>query len=255
MRIVQIRNNTVEIKLWIKEFIGFEEYLIPNDNPLILTKYATHEAFIKAITNGEASIGDGNEYFLSPVQQLQWLQNEAFPAPLDADGAPIVTNKTNSSGWTYQKLGIDFHTCNPESLVCMNFDGSIDDSVSLRCYDSNNVLLETQENRDLYCVKTVVDWMPRHDIELIGGAFKTIGLQNARIWFVAVPDYPAAYGGQKQLAKNISLAFDSSFVCDGRNRKKLLYNNGAGTNKFRAIITHQAGQGFNCQFLLEAFLP
>lgn len=216
-------------------------------------RWASNLAVLQALLAGTAMMSDGQNDFGDPVQGLNFLRDVE---PRDNEGARIYSPKTNSSGWTYQKVAFDYLTCVPDSLVFLNCDGTADPSATVRCYDAANVLLTTQEERDLSCVLTMVDWMPTSDFEIVGGEFRILGdRDNARLWITAVPDYPYEYGGRRQLAKNIASRFDCLFKCDGRNRKKLMYNGGAGTNKIRAVVRHSAGVRLDSQLTLEVFFP
>jgi hypothetical protein len=87
MRIVIIKNNTDTTKQWIKEFAALEEWTVPDGSDLLLKKYGMYDPFLIAVANGEASIGNGAEFFTSIAQQLNWLNGN--PAA-DANGIPSV---------------------------------------------------------------------------------------------------------------------------------------------------------------------
>lgn len=207
---------------------------------------------LQAITNGEFTMFNGSVELTDPVTAINFLLDIQ---PTDNEGSPVFSPKTNSVGWTFKKVGIDFVTCEPDSMVYRNHEGTILNILTMKCYNAANELLITQPDRDIYCVKTVVDIMQQHDIELVCGGYKTLSPVNTgRLWFVVAPDFPAPLG-TKSLAENIAMKFELDFNCDGRNRKKLLYNDGIGSNKLRGIITHAAGEKFDCQFILEEFVP
>jgi hypothetical protein len=237
-----------------KSYCGMdvEPYGFYDIEPARIVQWANDLDVITALINGTGMMNDGSNDYGDPIAGLNFLKDIK---ETDGDGAPVFSPKTNSVGWTYKKVGIDFITCEPDSLFYLDFEGNEVAILSMRCYNAANQLLTTQEDRDLYCVKTVIDALPTHDIELVGGTFKTLTpFNNGRIWFVVAPDFPAPLGC-KVLAENIALKFDTSFTCDGRNRKKLKYNGGIGSNKMRGVITHAAGEKFACQFLLEEFIP
>lgn len=216
-------------------------------------RWASSLPVLQALLAGAAMMNDGQNDFGDPVQGLNFLRDIE---PRDSEGAMIYSPKTNSAGWTYQKVAFDYLTCVPDSLAFINCDGSLDPTAVVRCFDSANTLLLTQEERDISCVKTIIDWMPTSDFEIVGGEFRVLGdCADTRLWIMAVPDYPYAYGGQRVLAKNIACRFDYLFKCDGRNRKKLSYNGGAGTNKVRVIVRHTAGLRLDSQLTLEVFFP
>ncbi len=72
IREIFIRNNTSSVKNWIRDFTANEEYQIPNDS-VIYYRYKTDNSLLISIANGEASIGNGAEYFTEIDKQIYWL--------------------------------------------------------------------------------------------------------------------------------------------------------------------------------------
>lgn len=89
MRKVVIRNNTSEIKNWIKEFQPNEEWTIPSDSPGLAIKYANHNPLLIAIANEEASIGDSEKFFTTIAEQMHWLLG-SVPASVNTTSELIV---------------------------------------------------------------------------------------------------------------------------------------------------------------------
>jgi hypothetical protein len=94
MRIVVIKNNTNTVKQWIKEFSALEEWTVPDGSDALLKKYAIFDPLLVDIANGDASVGNGTEFFTSISQQINWLNGNPST---DANGVPTTTLASPSS--------------------------------------------------------------------------------------------------------------------------------------------------------------
>jgi hypothetical protein len=108
--------------------------------------------------------------------------------------------------------------------------------------------------------KTILDFEPPHDYEIIGGSLRTVTSidTDMRLWIVAVPDISAAYGGSKEMASNINLRYltpGNVYDVDGRVSKYLSYNATYHTNKLRFIFTYPAGTTEELSITLEHYKP
>lgn len=169
-------------------------------------------------------------------------------APLtqfDIDGATIVRVKAAKRGWSYSSVPIEFQTSKLGSLYSKDASGNNRSYITLKFYNDAN-----QEVTDSFLestiVKTIVDYEPNFDYEVIGGSlFKTPSIANdTRIWIVAVPDISEAYGGSKEMLGGVNLKFiggQNLLTIDGRASKMLAYNATYHTNKLRFIAKHPAG--------------
>lgn len=263
MRTLVIRNNTSEEKIWLKTFTANEEYIVPSDNSLA-TKYSVLDSLLIAISNGEASIGNGIQFFTTVNEQINWLKNEDN-TPKDSDGSPLQRIKITTTGWHYQLHGIEFETSKLNSLYSkkpdntdfgfgvMKFYKDVSGSeVEITGDDLNQTFL------DANCIKTIVDWEPTHDVELIGGCLKqkTIPTQDVHLWVVGVPDISEQYGGSKPFVVNVDLAYiglEDGVSVDGRAPKYLTYNATNHTSKIRMIFRHPAGFNHKLHMIFELF--
>jgi hypothetical protein len=164
----------------------------------------------------------------------------------DIDGVMLVRPKAARKGATFQLNSPEFTTSTVGSLAHKAVNGSDLNQCTLKFYDANNVELTTQQDCDTLCVKTVLDFEPPFDYELIGGNARVAATinENVRLWVTAVPDIPYAYGGSRMMAQNVNLRFNAPGIgidLDGKVSKALVYSNTLHTNKLRVTITHPAG--------------
>lgn len=244
IRTVTIRNNTNQEKIWLKTFAANEQYTIPNDNSLV-AKYATLDVLLTAIANGEASIGNGTNYFTTVNDQLNWLK-QVEPDPRDLDSRILVRTVAAKAGWTYQLNSPEFETSKLGSLLHDDVNGNALNQCTLKFYDTNNVELTTQQDCDTSCVKTVLDFEPPFDYEIVGGTIKPLAqiTTDVRCWVTAVPDI-AAPTGSKVMVQDVNLKFvtpENGIVADGKVSKYLAYSNTYHSNKLRVTLKHPAGE-------------
>jgi len=122
----------------------------------------------------------------------------------DVDGAQIVRIKAAKKGWTYQALSMEFSTSAlSSSLYCKDSSGTDVSGISLKAYNGSNVEVTVPGvlNANLGTItKTVIDFEPTHDYEIIGGNLRTTTdiVSDMRLWIVAVPDIPANMGGSRR---------------------------------------------------------
>lgn len=255
MRTLVIRNNTNEEKIWLRTFAPNEEYTVPSDNSLAI-KYSVLDAMLIAVANGEASIGNGQVFFSTVNEQLNWLKNEDN-TPKDADGSILIRPKAAKAGWVFALLPVEFTTSKLNSLYAKKYDGTDRTAFTYKIYDANDQEI-TEAQYEVNAVKTVIDFEPSFDYEIIGGQIqqKTIPTSDIRLWVVAVPDVPEAYGGSKEMVGGVNLKFidpTDKVQADGRVSKYMQYSATYHTNKLRLIARHPAGTQHELLLLLEIF--
>lgn len=183
--------------------------------------------------------------------------NKRISNPKDTDGSSLQRTKITNTGWNYQLKGLEFTTSDLDSTYSKDADDNDLGDISIKLYDSNGDEITTELDEP-NCVKTVVDWEPSYDYELIGGMFKVKQLivSDVRLWIIGVPDVPAQYGGNKLFASGVNLQFvglEEGVRADGRASKLLLYDPVYHTNKLRLILKHSAGYQVSMHMLLELF--
>lgn len=162
----------------------------------------------------------------------------------DSDGTSLSRIKAATAGWTYQSRNIEVVTSKLTSVFNNDHTGLGWGDAVVKFYDMNDVELTTQNDLDTSCVKTVLDWEPLYDMELIGGSatIAAAPADDVRIWCVGVPDLVPAVGGTKIMVSGINFKFNRTVNLDGRVAKKMLYSATYHTNKMRTILTHPAGE-------------
>lgn len=170
--------------------------------------------------------------------------------PIDADGAAIVRNKAATKGWTYTVIPIELETSRRSNYLYSKLvDGTDRSGITLKTYNAQDEEVTTDGlaniNWTTIC-KTVIDFEPTYDYEVIGGYIRTINDISAdiRLWIVAVPDISAENGGSKEMVGGLNLNFmkpENVFNVDGRASKYLTYSATYHTNKLRFILKYPAG--------------
>ena len=186
--------------------------------------------------------------------------NQSIAEPMDSDGSSLHRIKVTNTGWFYQLYGLEFETSKLDSIYEKKADLTSYNFSTIKCYDSNDILLISQEDCNIYAVKTVIDWEPTYDYEIIGGFFKiaSIPTEDVRLWVTGAPDIPAAYGGSKSFVSSVNLRFiglEEGIRADGRTSKPLTYNPTYHTSKLRITLIHSAGFKQKMQVIFELFKP
>jgi hypothetical protein len=169
---------------------------------------------------------------------------QSVTSPTDGDGADLTRVKVTEAGWHFQIHSLEWETSKLNSGCNRDETGADLGFITVKFYDSGDVELTTQVDIDANCVKTVVDWMPTFDYELLGGEMDqvTAPLTDVRLYILAAPGLP---GGDTPFATggiNLRRIGDGGIVqIDGRTAKLLSYNGGVGSNKLRFITRHDAG--------------
>lgn len=212
--------------------------------------YANSNDFISLISGGSPTLtfNDGNAD-LSPSDAIDHIKNFQQKMLLDVDLAPMSRLKQATAGYTFQARAIEFETAVDGSLVNQNpTDGTDWGDATLKFYkDVSGTWTECTDttDRDNNCERTVLDWEPNYDMDLIGGFldFETKPTVDVLISCIGVPDLTEAQGGTKIMISNINAKYlsEGSVRIDGRTTKHMLYNATYHTNKMRFIILHPKG--------------
>ena len=184
---------------------------------------------------------------------------------LDSDGTSLNRVKITTTGWHYQLHGLEFETSKLNSNYSKRVDNSNYGFSSMKFYklvSESEVEIAGDDLNQTYldanCVKTIIDWEPTHDVEIIGGMLKqsTGTTEDIRLWVVGVPDVSEAYGGSKPFTTNINLKYigiEEGVKVDGRAPKFLAYNATYHTSKIRLIFRHPAGHKHKLHMVFELF--
>lgn len=222
----------------------------------------TDANFIADIRKKNIVVNDGNND-IEPSKAEEYLKhiNDFNYNNKDTDGATIVRSKAAKKGWSFWAIPIEITTSTLGTMYCKTSDGADIPWVNCKIYDGNNAEITDPGplgiNLDA-CVKTVVDFEPTFDYEIIGGALRINSnpATDIRMWIVGAPDIPAEMGGSKEFASGLNLKFlapDISFDIDGRVTKFLTYNATTHQGKMRIILKHPAGTEVNMQFVVHIY--
>lgn len=219
--------------------------------------------FIADLRKNNIVINDGNKD-IDPDKSEDYVRqiNVFNYNNKDVDGALIVRTKAAKKGWSFWAVPVEVTTSTLlGSIHCKMSDGTDITWVNCKIYDGNDQEITTAGllNANLAtCVKTVIDFEPTFDYEIIGGALRINSnpSQDVRLWIVGAPDIPAQFGGSKEFASGINLKFlapDSSFEIDGRVTKYLTYNPVTHQGKMRIILKHPPGLQLNIQVVIHMY--
>lgn len=177
----------------------------------------------------------------------------------DTDGAQIVRNKAAKKGWTFGSLPFEFETARlSDSLFSQDSLGNNRTFITLKAYNALNQ--EVTDPADYATItKTVVDFEPPYDYEIIGGDLRTLTSidQDIRLWIVAAPDIPAPTGS-KEMGGGINLKYLSPgnvWSVDGRVTKYATYNPVYHTSKIRLVFKYPAGCNEALQVIIQLYRP
>lgn len=180
----------------------------------------------------------------------------------DTDGAQVVRQKAAKKGWSFWALPPEITTSTiGGSLYCKDSTGADVTGFTCKIYNANGDEITTPGLANINlatCTKTVLDFEPAFDYEIIGGVLRlaTNPGVDVRLWIVGAPDIPAAMGGSKEFASGINLRFlpsGSAFDVDGRVSKYIPYSATLHTGKLRIMLTHPAGTQVNIQFVIHMY--
>lgn len=178
--------------------------------------------------------------------------------PRDGDGSVLQRAKITTTGWHYQLHGLEFTTSSLESVYSKKYEGTDYGFTTMKCYGADGVLITDPAIALTSTVKTIVDWEPTHDLEIVGGMVKQVAVPTVdiRLWVVGVPDIPVAYGGSKPFATNINMKYmgiEEGVRVDGRAPKYLPYSAVNHTTKLRLQFVHPAGHQHMILMVFELF--
>jgi len=173
----------------------------------------------------------------------------------DGEGSLLNRTKMASAGWTYQARFMEFTTSTLASVLNEKENGTDWADATIKFYDNVDAELTVQGDLDTDCVKTVFDFEPVYDMEIIGGnvTASPAPTNDMRLWVIAVPDIAVEYGGSKNMVNQLNLKKKSSHDIDGRTPKRMNYDATYHTNKLRIIIKHSAGAKESVMMEVEHF--
>lgn len=190
------------------------------------------------------------------------ILNTLQTSQLDTDGATIVRNKAAKAGWTFCSLPMEFETSRLSDCMYAKDSAGINRTfITLKAYDGNNNEVTTPGELDANLAtieKTVIDFEPPYDFEIIGGDLRTLTAiaVDMRLWIIAVPDIPANMGGSKEMGGGINLRYlnpNNVWSVDGRVTKYATYNASLHTNKIRMILKYPPGANESLLMVVQLY--
>lgn len=175
----------------------------------------------------------------------------------DNDNILVVRNKIAIKGSSYRLIPAEVTTAKYNGLFSQDYAGNNRTFITHKIYDSNgNEITDSQNEGN--AVKSIIDFEPTYDLEIIGGECnqKTTPTTDIRIWAIAVPDVAAQYGGSKEMVGGINLKYidaTSKISIDGKASKFMAYNATYHTNKIRFIIKYDQGVQHDLMIILHYF--
>lgn len=247
------------------QWTDFKAYAIANGLPMRgfetseeYTVYASDAGFtvFTTLDRDPSDTTDRDDY----VNNYKSRANTAL-GQYDTDGASIVRNKAAKKGWTFCSMPLEFQTARlGSSLYSQDVAGVARPFISLKAYDINDVEVTQPGEADLNyttIVKSVIDFEPPYDYEIIGGDLRTLTNINTdvRLWLIAAPDI-AAPTGSKEMGGGINLRYlqpGNIFSVDGRVTKFATYNANAHSNKIRMVFKYDAGTCENLMVVIQLY--
>lgn len=179
----------------------------------------------------------------------------------DTDGAAIVRNKAAKKGWTFCSLPFEFETSRlSDTLYSKDSSGTDRTFITMKAYNAGGTEVTTAgllNANYATIVKTVIDFEPPFDYEIIGGDLRTSNIitDDVRLWIVAAPDI-AAPTGSKEMGGGINLKYlapGNVFSVDGRVSKYATYNATYHTSKIRFILKYPAGTNEGLMTVIQLY--
>jgi hypothetical protein len=187
--------------------------------------------------------------------------------PRDTDNVSLSRVKQTTTGWTIQDHKVELSLGTLSSLYSKKDTGADFNFSTVKYYElisSAETLITGANAADqgyltANCIKTVIDWEPTFDYDIIGGEirFSDTITQDVRLWVTAVPDLPSSMGGSKELltgGRNLKFIQPKSTInLDGRTAKRLSYNASYHTNKLRYAFRHDVGAAYSIEIALQFY--
>jgi hypothetical protein len=219
---------------------------------------AASESLLVLLSQGtdKYQLNDGTKD-LSLTEAVDLVRGYQQKIQLTDDGR-MVSRQTVAQSGRHRMRCFTFYTADPSKLHNKKCDDTNYEDITQKEYDADGVEITSAPYTG--SVKTVLDFEPAHDYEIIGGEVSVPsdlkdGTTDA--WFAAcigVPDVPEQMGGNVNFVNCVNLeAFDGILDIDGRATTYMTYNATYHTNKIRFVFKHPAGVSKRFQIFLELF--
>lgn len=116
---------------------------------------------------------------------------------IDKDGRQVVRQAVTNNGWHYQAHSVQFEVNKLNSTYNKDYNGNDLGFCNIKIYDIQGNECTTQLQADTDGVKTVVEWKPNYDFEIISGNVRQLTKETVDSYLyvnaVAMTGYPAPY--------------------------------------------------------------
>ena len=173
--------------------------------------------------------------------------------PRDQEGSPLVRVKSSELTGTYHGKFISFQTSTLGSVSNEDVDYQDIGDVTIKFYNNLNVELFSAANIASSCVKTVVDFQPDHDIELIcsGLHIRQKPESDTNLWIEIAPDIPEK---KITLMSNVNLSYLTSYELRADKKSShRIHHAGDSSNILRTTITHAPGYQEDFGLFMEMY--
>jgi hypothetical protein len=196
--------------------------------------------------------------------ETSWKATANAPIePKAKDGRPATRQTTANRTTNFNLRVFSFYTARSGSVHNVNPVTDADwGDIAYKMYDVSGSLV-TDPTLSGSVVKTVIDWEPHYNYEIIGGYMDIpTALKDGATdeWFlsgIGVPDLPPQmYGSVPYISEvNLEAITAQRVVSDGKAISYLPYKYaGYPTNKLRFTVKHPAGAQERFQMYLEHFV-
>lgn len=177
----------------------------------------------------------------------------------DVTGRPIFRTAATVKGWHYQAHSLEWQTSQLNSVYNKDDEETDLGFTTIKFYNSSGTELTTQLDIDSGCVKTVVEWKPTFDFEIISGNVRQESKQNTNMYTHVAAMIPTGLPAPHNWLKipftqgGINLKYigaDETLKTDGRASKLLPASQGA---YFKIVINHDAGVKHEMSIIFEIY--
>lgn len=247
---MKVKNTKAEADSWAGMLIEPGAYYTIQSSELFTWQNAAK--VLTDIASGALVMNDEAADIVDVATAMNYLLG-VDTAPKDSQGRPItkpaVTSILNGS---YQLHALEFQTSKLGSIYNKDENGNDLGFATIKLYKEDGTEITDVADEGL-AVKTVVDWMTSHALEIIGGELyhAVAPTGDCRLWIIAAPGILNVKFGQGGINLR-HVGAGSTVRADGR-ATKYLPTSPAGINKMRLILKHEAGLSYNAMMLFELF--
>lgn len=248
----RVKNNTQTADSWAGQQIEPGEYYTIQDTELL--RWQNDAKVLESILDSSLVFNDGDSDYSDPVEALNLLKDIL---PKDSDGRILQRPVAGRAGWKAQFHAMRITTSTENGVYSKDKNGNDLGFCTYTMYnEANQVTTNIAE-----CVKTVVNWEPTHDMEIIGGRVFQRQAPNTDIWMyvTAAAHIPANYGGSVAFLQGgmnlYDIADGGEADFDGRAAKYITYDSQNHSGRFEILFKHNAGIQHSISLVFEMFKP